>query len=112
MEMYGPAHCDWRVTGEAPGFPSFIASCESGADTCSMVNPTNEDLRNFGRKVEEKFNEAKPRVEEEVKKVIAYLNDEVVPGVRENSSKALRVAAEQLAKLADHLDRNKGGRQG
>ena len=41
----------------------------------------------------------------DVKRVITYLNDKVVPEVRENSSKALRIAAEQLGRLADHLDR-------
>jgi hypothetical protein len=59
----------------------------------------------FGRKVDEHINNATPRVEEEVRKVIAYLNDEVVPKVRQNSSEALRIAADQLRKLADHLER-------
>jgi hypothetical protein len=59
----------------------------------------------FGRKVDEHFSNAAPRVEEEVRKVISYLNDEVVPKVRQNSSEALRVAADQLRKLADHLER-------
>ncbi|HTW45460.1 MAG TPA: hypothetical protein VMD58_07940 [Acidobacteriaceae bacterium] len=76
-----------------------------------MANQVNEDLKDFGRRVEAKFNQTAPRIEEEVKKVIAYLNDEVVPEVRQNSSKALRVAAEQLAKLAEHLDRNTGERR-
>ena len=64
-----------------------------------------DDFGNLGRKVEEKLREAMPRVEEEVKRVITYLNDQVVPEVRENSSKALRIAAEQLAKLAERIDR-------
>ena len=46
-----------------------------------------------------------PRVEEEIKNVITYLNDEVVPQVRQNSSQALRIAAEHLARLAEHLDK-------
>lgn len=75
-----------------------------------MANSASDDLRDLGRKVEEKFNQAMPRVEEEVKKVITYLNDEVVPEVRQNSSKALRIASEQLAKLAERLDRSGGGR--
>lgn len=61
-------------------------------------------MEDFGRKVEEKFTEARPRIENEVKRVIAYLNDEVVPEVREGSSRALRAAAAQLSKLAEHLD--------
>ncbi|MGC2163582.1 MAG: hypothetical protein WA634_16865 [Silvibacterium sp.] len=80
------------------------------ADTDYMANQAGDNLKDFGRKAEEKFQQAMPRVEEEVKKVIAYLNDEVVPEVRENSSKALKVAAEQLAKLAERLDRGTGGR--
>jgi hypothetical protein len=67
-------------------------------------------VRDFGRKVEDKFNEARPRVEHEVNRVIAYLNDEVVPEVRQGSSRALRTAATQLAKLAEHLDSSAGGR--
>ncbi len=61
----------------------------------------------FGRKIDERFAEGVPRVEEEVKKVIAYLNDEVVPQVRQNSSQALRVAAEHLSRLAEHLDKRR-----
>lgn len=71
---------------------------------------TGDDLRDFGRKIEEKFNQARPRVEEELNRVIAYLNDEVVPEVRENSSKALKIAADQLTKLAERIDRGPGGR--
>lgn len=87
---------------------SLVDSGLCAADTCNMANQAGDDFRDFGRKVEEKFNQAKPRVEEELKKVIAYLNDEVVPSVRENSSKALRIAAEQLTKLAEHIDRGAG----
>jgi hypothetical protein len=73
-----------------------------------MTEKTGARFEEFGRKVDETFNRTAPRVEEEVKKVIAYLNNEVVPGVRENSSKALRVAAEQLDRLAEYLDRRSG----
>lgn len=66
---------------------------------------SNNPFEGFGRKVDEHINHVAPRVEEEVRKVIAYLNDEVVPKARQNSSEALRVAAEQLRKLADHLER-------
>jgi hypothetical protein len=61
-------------------------------------------FENFGRKVDEQFGKVGPRIEDEVKRVITYLNDQVVPQVRQNSSSALRSAAEQLARLADHLD--------
>jgi bisphosphoglycerate-dependent phosphoglycerate mutase len=47
-------------------------------------------------------------LEEDLKRIIAYLNDHVVPEVRENSSKALRIAADQLSRLATHLERRRG----
>lgn len=75
-----------------------------------MTEKSGSGFEEFGRKVDETFNRAVPRVEEEVKKVIAYLNDEVVPGVRENSSKVLRSAAEQLDRLAEYLEGRSGGR--
>jgi hypothetical protein len=53
---------------------------------------------------EEKLHDAGTRVEEELKRVIAYINDEVVPEVRKNGSVALRAAAEQLEKLAQKME--------
>jgi bisphosphoglycerate-dependent phosphoglycerate mutase len=47
-------------------------------------------------------------MEEEVKKVIAYLNDQVVPQLRQDSSQALHAAADRLRKLAEQLD-DRGG---
>jgi hypothetical protein len=64
-------------------------------------------FENFGRKVDAQFGNIGPRIEDEVKRVIGYLNDQVVPQVRQNSSSALRAAAEQLARLADHLDQRR-----
>jgi translation elongation factor EF-Tu-like GTPase len=43
-------------------------------------------------------------VEKETAELIAHLNDEVVPVVRQHSTKALRIAAEKLAKLADYME--------
>lgn len=73
-----------------------------------MRNGTADSLRGFGRKAEAKFKDELPRVEREVQKVISYLNDVVVPEVRDNSSRALRRASERLAKLAERLDRRAG----
>jgi hypothetical protein len=63
----------------------------------------------FGRRVDRGLGTAIPRIQEEVKKVVDYLNDEVVPNLRQDSSQALRSAAERLQKLADHLDDNRSG---
>jgi hypothetical protein len=64
-------------------------------------------FENFGRKVDAQFGKVGPRIDDEVKRVITYLNDQVVPQVRQNSSSALRAAAEQFARLADHLDQGR-----
>jgi len=76
-----------------------------------MSNQPSGGFENFGRKIDETVGKAVPRIEEELKKIITYLNDEVVPTVRDNSSKGLRVAADQLTRLAEHLDRSGGPRQ-
>ena len=70
----------------------------------SSGNPFGDLASDLGRKVEERVSTAVPQVEQEVRRVIAYLNDEVVPDIRREGSQALRAAAEQLHKLAQHLD--------
>jgi hypothetical protein len=65
-------------------------------------------FESFGKKVDQQFNQAIPRVEEELKKLIAHLNDEVVPQLRQDSSQLLRAAAERLRKLAEQLDGGPG----
>ena len=64
------------------------------------------------RPFDERFNsaihEAADRLDRESEKLITYLNDEVVPAVREHSSRGLRIAAEKLAKFADFMDQQRG----
>ena len=54
-----------------------------------------------------KMQEAADRTEAEVRRLIHYMNDEVVPDVRKHSSTALRTVAEQLRALAQNLDDRK-----
>jgi hypothetical protein len=68
-------------------------------------------MNDFNRKVEEasaRINqsvaEAATTIERESAELIAYLNSEVVPAVRQQSTRALRIAAEKLAHLADYMD--------
>jgi hypothetical protein len=61
----------------------------------------------FGRKLDEELGDAARRVEQEGERVINYLNSEVVPAIRSRSTKALRVAAEQLQRLAEYMDKNR-----
>ena len=46
------------------------------------------------------------RVEQETQKLIAYINDEVVPAIREHSTTALRIASEKLNQAADMMEAN------
>jgi hypothetical protein len=64
-------------------------------------------FENIGRKLDAEFGEAADKFEREKEKVITYLNSEVVPAIRTHSTKALRVAAEQLTKLAEYMDKNR-----
>ena len=72
-------------------------------------------MNDFNRKVEDasaRVNKSvADRMEKETAEFIAYLNDEVVPAVRQHSTKALRVAAQKMAKLADYLDEVKSPRR-
>jgi glutamyl-tRNA reductase len=69
------------------------------------------DKDNFNRKVEDAtarvsktVAEAAERLEKEIPEFVKYLNDEVVPAVRQHSSKALRTASEKLTELADYME--------
>ena len=71
-------------------------------------------MNDFNRKVEEasaRVNktvaEVADRIEKDSAELITYLNNEVVPAVRQQSTKALRVASEKLQKLADFMDEAK-----
>jgi hypothetical protein len=70
-------------------------------------------MKDFNRKVEEAsarasktVGEAAERLEKDSAELIQYLNDEVVPAVRQHSTKALRAAAEKLAGLADYMEKH------
>lgn len=53
---------------------------------------------------EQIFHDAGSRAEDDLRKVIQYINDEVVPDVRRNGSQALRFAAAEMEKLAQRMD--------
>ena len=68
-------------------------------------------MNDFNRKVEEaaaRFRktvaESSFNMEQEAAELIDYLNSEVVPAVRQHSTKALRIASEKLSQLADYMD--------
>ena len=70
------------------------------------MNDFNRKVQDASAKVNQKVGETTERVEKEAAEFIKYLNDEVVPAVRQHSTTALRVAAEKLQELADYMDRH------
>jgi hypothetical protein len=61
---------------------------------------------------EQQLREAAARAEEEVRRVMTYINDEVVPDIRRNGSVALRAAAVELQKLAQRMEEYQAGKSG
>lgn len=63
--------------------------------------------KDFGRELNQRIDQAAKRLEQESERMIAYLNNEVVPAIRQGSSKALRTAADQLHRLAEYMEQNR-----
>ena len=75
-------------------------------------------MSNFNRKVEDtsarvgkKVGETAERLEKETAEFVKYLNDEVVPAVRQHSTKALRIAADKMHELANYMDQHSASRK-
>ncbi len=45
-------------------------------------------------------------LDRESERLITYINDEVVPAVRQHSTRALRVAARELERFAEYMEQN------
>jgi trans-2-enoyl-CoA reductase len=61
---------------------------------------------------EQQLREAATRAEEELRRVVTYINDEVVPDIRRNGSEALRAASVELQKLAQRMDDHRAAATG
>ena len=75
-------------------------------------------MSDFNRKVEETsarvnktVGETTERLEKEAAEFIKYLNDEVVPAVRQHSTKAIRTAADRLHDLANYMEQHSASRK-
>ena len=62
------------------------------------------------RPLDQRLQEAAKRAEDELRRFARYLDEEVVPEVRRNSSTALRAAAVRLQKLAESMDDARSGK--
>ena len=57
--------------------------------------------------ISDQLTDAARRIEDELKRVVQYIDEKVVPEVRVHSSNALRAASERLSALAEHLDESR-----
>lgn len=73
----------------------------------ALVSEGLQRMGDFNRRVEE----ATERLEQETSQFIKYLNEEVVPAVRQHSTKALRVAAQKMQELANYMDQHSASRK-
>jgi hypothetical protein len=70
------------------------------------MNDCNRTVEGASARVSQTINDAAERLEKEIPEFIKYLNDEVVPAVRSQSTKALRVASQKLAEFADYMEQH------
>ena len=73
-----------------------------------MKKQTKSARRPFttaGEKMDDVLGDTTHRIEEETQKLLAYINDELVPAIREHSSKALRIASEKMSQAAELMER-------
>ena len=59
---------------------------------------------NTQKPLSEQLKEVGTNIEQELKRAIQIVEEQVVPEVREKSADALRDASQRLAKLAEYLD--------
>jgi hypothetical protein len=75
------------------------------------VNEQNKNARRpfetAGQRLDSVLGDATQRIEQETQMLIKYINDELVPAIRDHSSNALRIASEKLNQAADLMDSNK-----
>jgi glutamyl-tRNA reductase len=70
------------------------------------MNDFNRKVEGASARVSKTVVEAADRIEKEIPEFIKYLNDEVVPAMRQHSTKALRVASEKLSEFADYMEKH------
>jgi hypothetical protein len=66
--------------------------------------PEDRPFTAAGQKLDDVLGDTVKRIEDETKQLIDYINDEVVPMVREHSTKGLRIASDKLKEFADYMD--------
>jgi hypothetical protein len=70
----------------------------------NQQDPKGRPFSTAGQKLDETIADAAKRIEEETRQLIDYINDEVVPLVRQHSTKGLRIASDKLKDFADYME--------
>jgi hypothetical protein len=106
------------MTGDAPGLTEAsgqeIMDCLASANQEWPNSPSQgsimSDLKDKVEEASARFSKSVAEVTETLEKesaeLLNFLNDEVVPAVRQHSSNALRIAAEKLNRLANYMEEN------
>ena len=68
-------------------------------------------MEEFGARVGRTIGEATNQFERRSEQLVTYVNDELVPAIRGESTGALRKAADKLQQFADYLDDQKRKQQ-
>jgi hypothetical protein len=67
----------------------------------------NGPKKSWEQRATEAGTRLRDEVQDELRRVVRFIDAEVVPEVRRNGSTALRAAAERLQRLAQHMDDSK-----
>jgi hypothetical protein len=70
------------------------------------MNDSNRKAEDASARFNRTVSETTERLEKEAKEFINYLNNDVVPTVRQQSTKALRIAADKLQQLANYMEQH------
>ena len=87
------------------------AAKQSSQKQRSHMNDFNRKVEDASARVSRTVAEAAERIEREIPEFIKYLNEEVVPAVRQHSTQALRIASNKLNDLADYMEQQKVARK-
>jgi len=71
------------------------------------MNDFNRKVGETSARINKTVADVTTNLEKEATELIDYLNKEVVPEVRQHSTKALRIAADKLTKLAEYMESHK-----
>ena len=70
----------------------------------SAEKPPVGSAKPWDERLREAANQISTQVEDDLRSLVTYVNDQVVPDVRRNGSVALRAAAAEFSRLAQRVD--------